>query len=679
MLLVGELARTRDALAPGLEPQEAARLDERDPVPPDDGAAHPGGARRTGLVAPPRLVRDLSETTGKRVRLLTEGQGTPGSTGRCSRRSRRRSPTSCATPSTTASNAPRTVGPWASPSRPTLTVRARAEQDEVVLEVEDDGAGIDVAAVARTAVARGVVSAAEVAAMDTEEVLALVLRSGLSTATTVTTVSGRGYGLDVVHTDVARVGGQVEIVNRPGLGCLVRLACRTRTGRPVRILVADDSRVMRQIVIRTLRRAGYADHTFLEAADGASALELARTESPDLVLSDWNMPAPDGLEVLRRLRASGDPVPFGFVTSESSVEMRRRAHAAGAQFVIGKPFDADSFRDALAPVLPAEDPAPAATALPTTKAVRDLFERLLGRDVTVEPGPPVAVGADDLAYVALYVEDRLRLAATAVTDLALAVRCAAALGLAPRTVSDAALRDRQLPRPCDGRRRGAQRRVDPVQPAGRAARPPGRTHAPAGGSPPTSTRSCTRWGGAWTWSSTSPGTAPADSAWSSLPDPLLACRDARRPAGRGADRRPGGRRHRRRGLRRPWPALRGGPGPGHDRPWPVALDVRHIGSTSVPGLAAKPVVDVLLTVPDVADEPSYLPALEALGLVLRVREPGHGMLRTRPGTSHLHVLAPDDPAVTDYLDLRDWLRRSPGTARCTPRPNGRWRSGRGRT
>ena len=70
----------------------------------------------------------------------------------------------------------------------------------------------------------------------------------------------------------------------------------------MRILVADDSRVMRQIVIRTLRRAGYTDHTFLEAADGASALEMARTECPDLVLSDWNMPAPDGLEVLRRLR-----------------------------------------------------------------------------------------------------------------------------------------------------------------------------------------------------------------------------------------------------------------------------------------------------------------------------------------------------------------------------------------
>ncbi len=59
--------------------------------------------------------------------------------------------------------------------------------------------------------------------MGDDEVVALVLRSGLSTAREVTSVSGRGYGLDVVHTDVERVGGRVELVSTPGLGCLVRL------------------------------------------------------------------------------------------------------------------------------------------------------------------------------------------------------------------------------------------------------------------------------------------------------------------------------------------------------------------------------------------------------------------------------------------------------------------------
>jgi GrpB-like predicted nucleotidyltransferase (UPF0157 family) len=87
-----------------------------------------------------------------------------------------------------------------------------------------------------------------------------------------------------------------------------------------------------------------------------------------------------------------------------------------------------------------------------------------------------------------------------------------------------------------------------------------------------------------------------------------------------------------------------------------ALSVEHIGSTSVPGLAAKPIVDMLLTVADVADEAAYVPALESIGFVLRVREPGHRMLRTAGRDTHLHVYQPDRAEVRDYLDLRDWLR-----------------------
>lgn len=90
----------------------------------------------------------------------------------------------------------------------------------------------------------------------------------------------------------------------------------------------------------------------------------------------------------------------------------------------------------------------------------------------------------------------------------------------------------------------------------------------------------------------------------------------------------------------------------------TALSVEHIGSTSVPGLAAKPIVDMLLTVRSVDDEAAYVAALEAVGFVLRVREPGHRLLRTPERDVHLHVYEPDNPAVQDYLDLRDWLRES---------------------
>ena len=118
----------------------------------------------------------------------------------------------------------------------------------------------------------------------------------------------------------------------------------------IRVLVTDDSRVMRQIVIRTLRQAGY-DWDVREAADGVEALEAIRADEPDVVLSDWNMPNLDGIGLLRSLRAEGFATPFGFVTSEGSPEMRGQAEAAGALFLIAKPFTPDAFREVIDPVL----------------------------------------------------------------------------------------------------------------------------------------------------------------------------------------------------------------------------------------------------------------------------------------------------------------------------------------
>jgi GrpB-like predicted nucleotidyltransferase (UPF0157 family) len=89
---------------------------------------------------------------------------------------------------------------------------------------------------------------------------------------------------------------------------------------------------------------------------------------------------------------------------------------------------------------------------------------------------------------------------------------------------------------------------------------------------------------------------------------------------------------------------------------PAALAIEHIGSTSVPRLAAKPIVDVLLVVADVDDEPSYVGALEEAGFVLRVREERHRMFRTPERDVHIHIYSSGDQAITDYLDLRDWLR-----------------------
>jgi GrpB-like predicted nucleotidyltransferase (UPF0157 family) len=89
------------------------------------------------------------------------------------------------------------------------------------------------------------------------------------------------------------------------------------------------------------------------------------------------------------------------------------------------------------------------------------------------------------------------------------------------------------------------------------------------------------------------------------------------------------------------------------------LEVEHIGSTSVPGLAAKPIVDILLVVSDSADEEKYVPALESAGYVLRIREPDwhrHRMFKGPDTDIHLHVFSSGCPEIDRVLIFRDWLR-----------------------
>lgn len=115
----------------------------------------------------------------------------------------------------------------------------------------------------------------------------------------------------------------------------------------LKIVVADDSAVMRKIVVRTLRQAGYGDALIAEAENGAELVDIAVNDGPDLCLSDWNMPVMTGIDALRSIRAQGVNVPFIFVTSESSDAMADAAADAGAQNLITKPFTADSFADAI--------------------------------------------------------------------------------------------------------------------------------------------------------------------------------------------------------------------------------------------------------------------------------------------------------------------------------------------
>lgn len=127
--------------------------------------------------------------------------------------------------------------------------------------------------------------------------------------------------------------------------------CSIAAGGPMKVMIVDDSKSMRMIVKRTLKQAGYDDMEFEEADDGTDALEKIDGYEPELVLCDWNMPTMNGIDFLKAIREAGNNVKFGFVTTESTAEMRAAAKEAGAQFLVAKPFTAESFEKALRPVI----------------------------------------------------------------------------------------------------------------------------------------------------------------------------------------------------------------------------------------------------------------------------------------------------------------------------------------
>src|SRR5215470_8009804 len=134
----------------------------------------------------------------------------------------------------------------------------------------------------------------------------------------------------------------------------------------------------------------------------------------------------------------------------------------------------------------------------------------------------------------------------------------------------------------------------------------------------------------------------------------------------------------------PWAAASDGPGIGidvtdPDPAWPQqyqslagrirealgwrVLQLEHVGSTSVPGLAAKPIIDIDLTVADPSREQDYVPALETIGFQLIIRESwwyGHRMLEAGEPSCNLHVFGFDSPELIRHRIFRDWLRGNPG-------------------
>ncbi len=170
----------------------------------------------------PRMVRDLSQALGRRVRLEMEGQETELDK---SLLEAIKDPLTHAVRNALdhGIEAPEVRAALGKDPDGVLRLRAVQEGSHVIIEIADDGAGVSVDRVRAKAIERRLITAERAAQQSERELLQLVFLPGFSTASAVTNVSGRGVGMDVVRTNVEKIGGKVELESRPGQGTTLRL------------------------------------------------------------------------------------------------------------------------------------------------------------------------------------------------------------------------------------------------------------------------------------------------------------------------------------------------------------------------------------------------------------------------------------------------------------------------
>ncbi|MBX2799004.1 MAG: response regulator [Myxococcales bacterium] len=219
------------------------------------------------------------------------------------------------------------------------------------------------------------------------------------------------------------------------------------------VLIVDDSRVMRQLVRRSLRQAGFKPKKVHEAEHGRDALDqIEGGLRPSVILCDWNMPEMNGITFLRELRRAEYRTPFGFVTSESTADMRAEAVAAGASFLLTKPFTAADVRHAMQTAGFRPNSGMRGGSERTTihqqgfgpQLITQVVGQLVNQPLMIRNGPAFPASAkpamtctwitqqDDLLYVGL-------------CELQLAAALGAAIGMRPPTAVQGFIADGGIP------------------------------------------------------------------------------------------------------------------------------------------------------------------------------------------------------------------------------------------
>ncbi len=220
----------------------------------------------------PRLVRDLAQHLGKQVRLEIDGGAVRIDKGMVE---------ALADPLMhMVRNAldhgverPELRRRAGKPAVATLTLRAARKGSRVTIELRDDGAGLDIESVRRIAVKRGLVTACEAARLSDREVCRFIFQPGFSTAAAITETSGRGVGMDVVWTNVSRVGGSIDVDSVRGKGTCFTLSLPLSAAIQSALIVAADGNIM-AIPERYLAETCHVASADVQTVRGQTAIVL---------------------------------------------------------------------------------------------------------------------------------------------------------------------------------------------------------------------------------------------------------------------------------------------------------------------------------------------------------------------------------------------------------------------
>jgi two-component system chemotaxis sensor kinase CheA len=232
----------------------------------------------------PRMVRDVSRTLGKEVRLEIVGQETEIDKTMVEEIS---DPLvhlvrNALDHGIESAEARRAVG---KPAEGKLTIEAKPEGDQIVVSVSDDGKGIDTGRVVAKAIEKGFITAERARMLSEREALDLIFVAGMSTAEKVNNVSGRGVGMDVVRSNVKKLNGTVELESKPGKGTTIRIRVPL-TMAILPVLLVEASEEVYALPLRSVQETLRVTASQIHSIERQEVLCLADRSIPLLRLSE---------------------------------------------------------------------------------------------------------------------------------------------------------------------------------------------------------------------------------------------------------------------------------------------------------------------------------------------------------------------------------------------------------